>query len=320
MKIPLSVREIYEDKRTVYENLSTIVGNWIDSVKEIRWHYESRIKQLESFALKYETGRFTPASIFDDFFAGMIVVPSHNEIAVVEELLRTKFDLKQKKPNDRSFATYSPDHFVFDDLRLYLEFNKDKFLSPKAEPLQGLVFEIQIKTFLQHAWSLSTHDLVYKSDNISWSKHRVAYQVKAMLENIELSISSAEDLSCNKLIDKQDKKFRALSKIVKLVEQKWESENLPRDKKRLSENIFECISKLNLKVGDLKGIIEQSKCNNILSLSPYQSILVAIINTKTELFINGNPNNLSLLITKELGELLEEGKLDHLKQHGYVTE
>ncbi|HCT5584381.1 TPA: hypothetical protein OT143_003902 [Enterobacter kobei] len=320
MKIPLSVREIYEDKRSVYETLSTIVGSWIDSVKESKWHYESRIKQLESFALKFETGRFTPASIFDDFFAGMVVVPSHNEIAVVEELLRTKFDLKIKKPNDRTFATYSPDHFVFDDLRLYLEFNKDKFVSPKAEPLQGLVFEIQIKTFLQHAWSLSTHDLVYKSDNISWSKHRVAYQVKAMLENIELSISSAEDLSCNKLIDKQDKKFRTLSKIVRLVESKWESENLPHDKKRLSENIYECISKLNLSVGDLKDIIEESKCNSILSLSPYQSILVAIINIRPELFIDGNPNHLSLMITKELGDMLEEGRLTHLKLHRYVTE
>ena len=281
MKIPLSVKEIYDEKRSVYDNLQSLVTNWIDNVKEGKWHYESRLKQLESFALKYETGRFTPVSIFDDFFAGMIVVPSHNEIAVVEKLLCSKFALKQKKPSDSSFATYSPEHFVFDDLRLYLEFDKDNFVSPKAEPLDGLVFEIQIKTFLQHAWSLSTHDLVYKSDNISWSKHRVAYQVKAMLENIELSISSAEDLSCNKIIDKQDKKFKSLSKIVRLIEQKWGDDNLPKDKKRLSENIFECISKLHLNVGELRGLICESNCNNILSLSPYQSILAAIINLRT---------------------------------------
>lgn len=318
MKIPLSIKDLYASKYTTYVALQESVDKWVESVKDIKWHYESRVKELESFALKFETGRFDSASIFDDMFGGMIVVSTHSEIVKVEEILREKFILVTKKPNSKSFATYSPEHFVFDDLRLYLKFDKNNFLSPKVEVLDGLTFEIQIKTFLQHAWALSTHDLVYKSENISWSKHRVAYQVKAMLENIELSISSAEALSCNDMINKEDKRFKKLGRIVALIESKWDEESLPVDKKRLAENIYECIDKLKISLSDLKTLIDDTGCNTLKSISPYQSILMAIINQRIDIFERGNPKKLKLLISEELEELLDKDKALFLNDNGYV--
>ncbi|HBT3291999.1 TPA: hypothetical protein MBF50_001834 [Klebsiella aerogenes] len=318
MKIPLSIKELYASKVQLFEALKQFVDTWVEGEKQSKWHYESRIKELESFALKFETGRFNSASIFDDFFGGMIVVPTHSEITIVENILRDKFTLVSKKPSDKSFATYSPEHFVFDDLRLYLRFDKESFLSPKVEVLDQLVFEVQIKTFLQHAWALSTHDLVYKSENISWSKHRVAYQVKAMLENIELSISSAETLSCNEIIHKEDKKFKKLGKIVTLVDSKWDKDSLPRDKKRLAENIFSCIDKLDVTVPELSSLIDESSCNTLKSISPYQSILMALINEKIDLFLKGNPRKLKLLISEELEEILKEENLKYLRDNQYV--
>ncbi|MGP2521021.1 hypothetical protein ACTUSX_14190 [Pantoea ananatis] len=318
MKIPLSIKEIYSSRNGVYKVLQDSVDEWIESVRRAKWHYESRVKELESFALKFETGRFTSTSIFDDFFGGMIVVPTHSEISMVEEMLREKFVLVAKKPGDKSFATYSPEHFVFDDLRLYLRFDKRKFLSPSVEPLDGLIFEVQIKTYLQHAWALSTHDLVYKSENISWAKHRVAYQVKAILENVELSISSAKLLSSNEIINKEDKRFKKLGKIVDLIESKWDDESLPSDKKRLAENVYECIVKLDIDLKNLKAIIEETGCNNIKNLSPYQSILMAIINKKIDSFEKENPNRLKLLISEELREVLDKDNAQFIKDNGYA--
>lgn len=318
MKIPLSIKDLYASKVQTYVALQEFIDKWVESEKKLKWHYESRVKELESFALKFETGRFDSASIFDDFFGGMIVVPTHSEITKVEEMLREKFILVNKKPNDKSFATYSPEHFVFDDLRLYLKFDKDNFLSPKVEVLDELIFEIQIKTFLQHAWALSTHDLVYKSENISWSKHRVAYQVKAMLENIELSISSAEALSCNEIINKEDKKFKKLGKIVSLIGSKWDDESLPRDKKRLAENIFVCIDKLGITLPSLSSLIDETSCNTLKSISPYQSILMALVNYKIDLFKENNPQKLKLLISEELEEILDRDNIKFLSDNGYV--
>ena len=52
-----------------------------------------------------------------------------------------------------------------------------------------MIFEVQIKTILQHAWSIATHDLIYKTDTVSWPKERIAFQVKAMLEHAEIAIA-----------------------------------------------------------------------------------------------------------------------------------
>lgn len=319
MKIPLSIKELYDSKLPVHIALQDFIDTWIEGIKENKWHYESRIKEQESFALKFETGRFDSATIFDDFFGGMIVVPSHSEISYVEDILRETFELVAKKPNSKSFATYSPEHFVFDDLRLYFKIDKSKFLSPKAELLDGLVFEIQIKTFLQHAWALSTHDLVYKSENISWSKHRVAYQVKAMLENIELSISSAETLATSDIINKEDKRFKNLGKIVKLLEDKWEEGYLPKDKKRLAENIYECITRLGLSVKTLRELIDETGCNSLMSISPYQAILMALISNKIDLFKEDNPNKVSLLLSEELIDILDDGKVKYISDNKYIV-
>ena len=58
MKIPNSISTIYNERYVFYEILQHKVDTIIKSIKNPRWHYESRVKKPESFALKIETGRF----------------------------------------------------------------------------------------------------------------------------------------------------------------------------------------------------------------------------------------------------------------------
>ena len=57
MKIPNSVRSIYEELLPAYRELKGLVDTRFQALREPRWHYESRVKQAQSFALKLETGR-----------------------------------------------------------------------------------------------------------------------------------------------------------------------------------------------------------------------------------------------------------------------
>ncbi len=193
MKIPSSVRGLHSELKETYEPLKEKVDDTIRGLREPGWHYASRIKELESFALKLETGRFPEPREIDDFLACTLVVENTTVIARAEELLCGKFELHERRPKDNKYTTKEPHSFRFDDLRLYVKWQDDPALPPTG--LAGLLFEIQIKTFLQHAWSVATHDLVYKTDEKNWAKERIAFQIKAMLEHAETSIREADALA-----------------------------------------------------------------------------------------------------------------------------
>jgi len=67
MKISKSVRDIYAEQRPTYEELKRRADEAVLHLEDTRWHYESRVKELESFALKLETGRIRNPSEMEDF-------------------------------------------------------------------------------------------------------------------------------------------------------------------------------------------------------------------------------------------------------------
>lgn len=213
MKVIYSIEMIYENQKRLNELLRTKVDEIINHLKESNWHYIGRIKTLESFALKLETGRFAEPSSMEDFFACTIVVDNLSQIKLAEQLLREQFEIVSRRPKNDEDTHKEPHSFQYDDLRLYSRLKSESFLPDSV--LSRIVFEIQIKTFLQHAWSIATHDLIYKSNEISWSKERIAYQIKAMLEQAELSISTVANFSEHQQVSKENSNTKRLKKTLK---------------------------------------------------------------------------------------------------------
>lgn len=279
MKIPLSVREIYRADVEKYELLQTKVDLIINSFKDRNWHYLSRIKDEENFALKLETGRCSDPRQLEDFFGCTLVVENLNSIPKAEELILKKFAFHERRPRDNQFTSKRPDSFLFDDLRIYVKW-KDP-LGSKPTGLSGMLFEVQIKTFLQHAWSIATHDLIYKCDEKNWSKERIAYQIKAMLEHAETSIYEAENLSKSESLKSTDKTSKHIQKIIDLLNHFWGNLSLPKDKKRLAENIYNLIQNIGIDYDTLKKVIidetKNGKGLKTLNLSPYAIIVQSLL-------------------------------------------
>jgi hypothetical protein len=66
MKVPASVRQLHEDQKSISDRLKATVDERIRGIKNARWHYESRVKELPSFALKIESGRFNDPRMLED--------------------------------------------------------------------------------------------------------------------------------------------------------------------------------------------------------------------------------------------------------------
>jgi len=293
MKIVNSIYNIYNERFKELEKLKKEVDNTITSFKKNSWHYFSRIKELESFALKLETGRCNKPSELEDFFACTIVVENLSEIKNAVNRIAEKFDIKSQRPKN-NYVTHKDAHsFQFDDLRLYVTIKQFEYMPENI--LSEIVFEIQIKTFLQHAWGIATHDLIYKSNTINWGKQRVAYQIKAMLEQAELTISGADGLSKLDEISKSNELTDKLNSIIIFLVDNFPHEFLPKDLIRLAANIDNILIFFKIDLVLLKKILDAETNKNrgvsTLNLSPYSVILQSIINQEQTIFESGFKTN-----------------------------
>ncbi|MGD9506523.1 MAG: hypothetical protein AB7W37_16565 [Syntrophobacteraceae bacterium] len=305
MKIPTSVRDSYSSQKSNYELLKEYVDNTINTNKEPGWHYVSRVKEVESYALKLETGRCADPSCLEDFFACTLVVENLSAISKAEKLIKNRFELHERRPKDDSLTSKPPDSFRFDDTRLYVRWKDDRLVRPTG--LDGLLFEVQIKTYLAHAWSIATHDLSYKTDEISWAKERIAYQIKAMLEHAEISILEAQKLAKSASLKKTDPLSKRVSAIIQLLNDLWPPELLPRDKKRLAENTNELIRAVGIDVESLRKILLEEthlgRGAKTLNLSPYCSIIRSLLNQafdKMEKYLTGPDRKFKVFIPREV--------------------
>ncbi len=305
MKVPTSIRDSHSSQKFMYELLKKHADEVINAKKEPRWHYESRVKELESYALKLETGRYEYPSCLEDFFACTIVVENLSSMSKAEKIIRKIFEFHERRPKVDDFTSKPSDSFRFDDTRLYVKWKDDPLIQPTG--LNGLLFEVQIKTFLAHAWNIAVHDLSYKTDEKSWAKERIAYQIKAMLEHAETSILEAHKLAKSASLKKSDDLSRRVSAIIKLLNELWPPVSLPNDKKRLAENIDKLIRNVGVDLASLCELIhketELGRGTNTLNLSPYSSIIQCLFNQefrKMEKYLTGRHREFKVFIPSEL--------------------
>lgn len=288
MKISPSLRELHRRLRENAQPLSDFCRNRL-SGHEPRWHYESRIKEILSFALKVETGRVRDASSLEDFFACTIVVPSYSDVQRAVALVEEHFVIKERRPKADGHTHKRPSAFDFDDLRLYVQV-KEGSSYHVDQRIRGILFEVQIKTFLQHAWSIATHDLVYKSKSISWPLERVAFQVKAMLEHAELVISEADTISESGLLKKVDSQTERISKIIDVISAHWAENSLPGDVRRVASNFEALLRSLKIDIMKLDPILVTGKlaCNgeHPTNLSPYGALVKYIFTQKSAVIMD----------------------------------
>ena len=301
-----SIKNHYNEQYKINNLLKKRVDNLIDGIKKPHWHYFSRIKDLESYALKMETGRFNVDHL-EDFFACTIVVKDNNEINDVKEIIKKFYDECYARPKKADYTHKDASSFVFDDLRSYGKLKNNPKLPSTS--INNVLFEIQIKTFLQHAWTLATYDRTYKSKKNDWGEMRIAYQIKAMLENIELSISQIDTIKKSTLVKKSNPTLQRYEKIENILTEYWIKALLPKNEIRsnLIQNIDILLEKIKVTPNDIDSILKNEKKHTHglkKSLPPYFGILQLIIQHKKfkiESFLKNNKSRkFKLVIPCEL--------------------
>ena len=315
MKIAKVVRDLHAECDAIYQRLAKDVNERLKPrVEAQQWFYISRVKQLQSYALKLETGRVADPRRPDDFFACTIVVSKLSEIEEAERLVNLIYIAQSRRPPVDGETHKASSSFAFDDLRLYVA--QPESTTGKDPDLDGLIFEVQIKTILQHAWSIATHDLIYKTNNVSWARERIAFQIKAMLEHAEIAIVEANRLAETPAVAKVDKPTAEIFSLIETIGKIWTNDLLPDDRKRLAESIRQTLRICDLNADSFQGIIEieRRRVNVIPSdLSPYAFTIQALTNNPGINFQHkfGRPHIKTTIVVHEGIELPEWMACDH---------
>lgn len=281
MKVNSGLRVIHEQAWERFGRIADeVCGLLTPEIRERKWFYTERLKGLESFALKLENGRVDDPTTLEDFFACTIVVHRMDQIAVAEQIVLGHFELKERRPTEVEKTHKRPSDFPFDDLRLYVTYRSGP--SGRNADLDGTVFEVQIKTVLQYAWGLAVHDLIYKTDTVSWPKERIAFQVRAMLEHAEVAIAEAQNLSASPAVAMQDEVTEKIVSVIAVAEAFWSPESLPDDRKRMAESFLGLLKAVDMSIDRLGAVLEAERVRLgmiPLDLDPYGFMVQALANS-----------------------------------------
>lgn len=243
------------------------------------WHFTSRLKSEESFSLKVEAGLCDDKLVIDDFYACTIVVRNSTEIATATKAVEDNFVVVSRRPSAPDKTKVKPTEFQFDDLRMYVKL-KPGYAG--ATEIHNIIFEIQVKTFLQHAWGIATHDLTYKTDEVNWARFRVASQIRAMLEHAELSIERFESLATSSLLAKEYNEYVEIHNIISGLQSRFEPAALPKDLLRLAKAISSALDTLDVTIEECMNYLDKDttlgRGVTELNLSPYSIVIQSVLN------------------------------------------
>jgi ppGpp synthetase/RelA/SpoT-type nucleotidyltranferase len=261
MIIPAIIDQEYRNIKPYLDLIEARVSDTLRKYTSDKGYaYLSRVKTLESLAEKIESGRYAKWSDIDDLVACTIVIPSLSHEKDVISFLDSTFS--RFKIKLRGTTQQAPDAFRFDSTR-YIA----KETIELATPLK-LLFEVQIRTAFEHAWSVTTHSLTYKCDDVDWRRLRLAAQLKAVVEQLDMLITGFDETAKN--ISPHDWPEISLKiDIVKAFDKLITSgllpkDYMPKDWSRFADNLYTL----------LKATSKYKKVDRRTDITKYMNILV----------------------------------------------
>lgn len=200
-----------------------------------------RIKTLESTAEKIETGRFANWSALEDLVACTVIIPTLLEEDAVVSFCREH--LIVDRTVRRGQASKPADSFRFDATRVWCRLRKPEGLDTgPGRSVYDIPFEVQVRTAFEHAWSVSTHKLAYKSNIVDWKRLRLAAQIKAAVEQLDTLIMAYEEAASHMPSGswpEVERKRRIVRRVSHWIENgDLPSELAPKDYSRLADNLY----------------------------------------------------------------------------------
>jgi putative GTP pyrophosphokinase len=148
----------------VQEAGSSIIKHHLEEGKIPYSEIRSRVKETRSAVDKQKSKKYeTPMREMTDLVAFRVIVYLESDVAKVEEILRSTFEIDEDNCIDK--RKKSVDQVGYRSLHLVCSLGDDRKSIPEYSALCNTKFEIQIRTALENAWAEIEHKQNYKGEN-----------------------------------------------------------------------------------------------------------------------------------------------------------
>lgn len=226
--------------------------------------FVTRVKTLPSLSEKIESGRYKKWSEIEDLLACAVVIPTLVDEDPVLTFLASAFEQVDLKK--RGGTQKAPDTFRFDSTRFIGRLRRPENIAVD-EPSYQVIFEVQVRSAFEHAWSVTTHELTYKGQIVSWNRLRLAAQLKATAEQLDMLIIGFED-AAKKIAPSHWPEIQAKTEIADFFKEQFRIDRLPieltpKDWSRFSDNIFAMLRSSAWSKGKRPAEIAQAISNHM---------------------------------------------------------
>lgn len=224
MTVVKEIVDLWNEEQPKYHNLGTVVCSFIkfkitdyELLPEIQFRTKDLLSIIKKVKKKQNQKVYSYHDLKDKLGIRIICV-FQEDLTIIDHFLKQYFTIlaaeyKQEKL-DFNKLDYVSNHY---DARINLNINEFK----KYSDLEGYIFEIQVRTLNQHAWSNTAHSLSYKQEKeMSPKIKRKIYRLLSLYEiaddefsSVNKALKEYEEDNAYTLLRKLEGKFYKYAKI-----------------------------------------------------------------------------------------------------------
>lgn len=156
----LATRYLDEFGEVLERLLRTILKRQNINTHEITFRVKNQSSATEK--VKNNPEKYAGVKDLTDLLGVRIITYFSDQVDEVAKIIAREFDIDDDRSVDKRILL-DPDRFGYISLHFIARLNAKRADLPEHQVFAPLVFELQIRSILQHAWAAIEHDLGYKS-------------------------------------------------------------------------------------------------------------------------------------------------------------